>query len=137
MKAHSPKQRILIVDDDTLNVVGLKEVLQAMHEDEVDTAFSGQQSIDMASLALQKGHPYSLIFMDLQMHEVDGFMAARELSKLYFGRDKPQIVAVTGHVEPGFIQKAWEHDIDEFVAKPVKEDLLRKIIGENMASQAR
>lgn len=63
---------------------------------------------------------------------MDGFETARELRKLYAGCKQPQIVAITGHVEPKFIEKAWQHDIDEFVPKPVKEDLLIKIIDGNL-----
>ena len=47
------------------------------------------------------------------------------------------IVAITGHVEPKFIEKAWHHDFDEFVAKPVKEDLLMNIIDGNLAEADR
>ena len=68
--------------------------------------------------------------MDLQMHEMDGYEVTREMRKLYEGHQQPQIIAITGHVEPKFIEKAWHNQIDEFVAKPVKEDLLKKIIDE-------
>ena len=62
------------------------------------------------------------------MNQLDGFVTASELRKLYHDRKQPQIVAVTGHVEPEFIEKAWDHGIDEFVAKPVKDDVLKKIL---------
>ena len=37
------------------------------------------------------------------------------------------IVAITGHVEEQFIQKAWAHEIDEVIPKPVKAEILSQI----------
>ena len=38
------------------------------------------------------------------------------------------IVACTGHVEEAYIQKAWTHEIDEVIPKPVKPEVLREIL---------
>ena len=43
---------------------------------------------------------------------------------------QPKVIAVSGHVDSQFIEKAWRYDIDEFVLKPVKLSNLNKILGE-------
>ena len=64
--AAAPSGRILIVDDDTLNVMGLREVIQANHADVIiETANSGQEALDIAKSGLNEGHHYRLVFMDL------------------------------------------------------------------------
>ena len=40
------------------------------------------------------------------------------------------ILACTGHVEEEFIKKAWEHDIDEIVPKPVSVDTLAQTLND-------
>ena len=60
------EDRILIVDDDTMNVMGLEEIIKANHGDVIiDKAYSGQEALDLVILGLNKGHIYRLVFMDL------------------------------------------------------------------------
>ena len=40
------------------------------------------------------------------------------------------IIACTGHTEPDYINKAWNHEIDEVVAKPVPTDVITAILEE-------
>ena len=42
------------------------------------------------------------------------------------------IVACTGHVEEEYIKKAWTHEIDEVVPKPINFDILKDIIEKNV-----
>ena len=38
------------------------------------------------------------------------------------------IIACTGHTEPEYIDKAWRHEMDEVVAKPVPTDVIVAIL---------
>ena len=40
------------------------------------------------------------------------------------------IIACTGHTEPEYVQKAWDHEMDEVVAKPVSTDVIMAILEE-------
>lgn len=40
------------------------------------------------------------------------------------------VIACTGHTEEEYIQKAWRHQIDEIVPKPVKAELVKTILEE-------
>ena len=69
--------------------------------------------------------------MDLSMPIMDGYEATMELRDLHMDSQmQPKVIAVSGHVDSQFIEKAWRYDIDEFVLKPVKLSNLNKILGE-------
>lgn len=83
-------KRILIVDDDTLNVMGLKEVIRSINPHYfVATASSGKAAIEIAEKGLKNGKPITQVFMDLQMHEMDGFETTQKLRTLYEGHRQP------------------------------------------------
>ena len=81
-------------------------------------------------LTEEGGYHYVLIFMDLSMEPIDGFEATKEIRKLYNEHQQPWIVAVSGHAESSFIEKAWLHEIDEFVPKPMQLNKLKTILGD-------
>jgi CheY-like chemotaxis protein len=69
------------VDDEPYNLLGLKIVLQQSGIKNilkiVDTAYNGQQAIDMVIKGFnQNDYSYGLIFMDCSMPIMDGFMAS-------------------------------------------------------------
>ena len=71
-------------------------------------------------------HLYALILTDISMPIMDGFVEAQKIRDFYNSKKAPQpmIVAITGHVEEAYIEKAWQHEIDEVVPKPVNVDIL-------------
>ena len=69
------------MDDEPYNLLGLKIVLQQSGIKNilkiVDTAYNGQQAIDMVIKGFnQNDYSYGLIFMDCSMPIMDGFMAS-------------------------------------------------------------
>lgn len=90
----------------------------------VDSANDGQDCIMKAKAGLERGQIYSLVLMDLSMPTVDGYEAAEALREVYEDFTQPKIIACTGHCEQEFIAKAWRHDIDEMISKPIKASLL-------------
>lgn len=74
-------RRILIVDDEPYNILGLKIVLQQSGVNSiiniVDTAYNGQQAIDMVKKGFDKNeYSYGLIFMDCSMPVMNGYVAS-------------------------------------------------------------
>ncbi len=45
-------------------------------------------------------------------------------------------MACTGHCEPEYVQKAWRHDMDEVVAKPLKLEVMNEILAEHIEKLA-
>ena len=97
---HSHKRRILIIDGDAHSLIGFKSVIEALSDDTpIDTTNDGQWALELASRGLDKGHIYSLIFVDEQIKPMSVQLFAAETRKLYKDHPTPHIVAVTNLIE--------------------------------------
>lgn len=78
-------KRILVVDDEPYNLIGLKVILEAAGggmnvKSLVDTATNGTEAIAMVKKAFYDSNfQYGLIFMDLSMPILDGFKATEKI----------------------------------------------------------
>ena len=75
---------------------------------------------------------YKLIFMDIQMPGVDGYDATEKIREILYKEQLPQpiIVAVTGHSEDEFCEKAITTGMNAVFSKPVKAECVDWIINE-------
>jgi signal transduction histidine kinase/ligand-binding sensor domain-containing protein/DNA-binding response OmpR family regulator len=67
-------------------------------------------------------HRYDLIFMDVQMPEVDGLEATRLIRK--HGGEQPVIVAITANVMQNDREACFEAGMDDYLSKPIKLEAL-------------
>jgi signal transduction histidine kinase/ligand-binding sensor domain-containing protein/DNA-binding response OmpR family regulator len=67
-------------------------------------------------------HQYDLIFMDVQMPEVDGLEATRLIRK--HGGEQPVIVAITANVMQNDREACFEAGMDDYLSKPIKLEAL-------------
>jgi PAS domain S-box-containing protein len=103
--------RILLVEDNPVNqqvALGMLKKLGLVAE----TANHGHEAL--ARLASQ---PYDLIFMDVQMPEMDGYEATRQI-RLREGERVP-IVAMTAHAMQGDREKCLGAGMDDYLVKPL------------------
>ena len=96
----------------------------------VDTVDSGEGCLLKAKNGLNNNIIYSLVLMDLSMPNMDGYECTEQLREIYEGHQQPKIIAVTGHCEAEYIAKAWRHDIDEMISKPLQSSVLEQILQE-------
>jgi CheY-like chemotaxis protein len=74
--ASIPRQRILVVDDVPANLLAMRVLLKKIDKDvQIDEASSGNDA-----LSLVLGHHYSLVLLDVQMPEMDGYEVAQALN---------------------------------------------------------
>lgn len=108
---------ILIVDDKPENLISLKGILE-LHGLEVETASSGEE-------ALKKilKHEYSLIILDVQMPEMDGFEVAEAISGFNKAKDIPIIFLSAVSIDKKFITKGYGSGASDYVTKPVDPDI--------------
>ena len=70
--------------------------------------------------------------MDCSMPVMNGYDATDEIRNFIRGHKflQPMIIACTGHTEDEYIKKAWHHQMDEVVPKPMNVAVLRQILDE-------
>jgi CheY-like chemotaxis protein len=123
------RPRILVVDDMETNRC-LMEIFLRQNGFEPDVASGGREAIQLAT-----ANHYDAILMDLQMPDMDGCTAAREIrSREASGRRTP-IVALTATVAKGTRERCLAAGMDEHFAKPLDlprfKELLRRLCNPN------
>ncbi len=118
---------ILIVEDDTTNQLLIKLLLE-VKKWEFDCAGNGLEAIE-----LFKKNQYSVILMDIQMPELDGYEAISHIRRIesengVSGTEKVQIVALTAYAMKGDREKCIAAGADEYISKPLDTNLLYDMI---------
>lgn len=113
--------QILVVEDNPVNRRLLISLLNKNGHDP-DVAVNGVEAVNMA-----KEKEYDLIFMDLQMPEMDGITATRIILDME-NHKKPKVVAVTANVLQEDRDKCFEAGMDDFMAKPINNNILLSIL---------
>lgn len=113
--------RILVVED---NIINQQVVLMMLKKSGLpaDVAANGKEAIE----AVEKQH-YDLVFMDIQMPEMDGLEATRQIRKKSCGDTIP-IVALTAHTLKEDREKCFEVGMNDFISKPLNAAELAKIL---------
>ncbi len=114
--------RLLLADDNIINQkVGVKMLQRLGYRPEV--AANGVEV-----LKLLEQQPFDLIFLDVQMPEMDGFEAARRIHAQWPDPRRPRMVAMTGNALEGDREKCLEAGMDDYVAKPVRITELQSVL---------
>ena len=71
---------------------------------------------------------FDLILMDIQMPEMDGLEATREIIKRYGNANRPRIVAMTANVMESDMQECLDAGMDGFISKPIVVKELEDLI---------
>lgn len=113
--------RILVAEDNPVNqrvTVGQLRQLGVQAE-----AVSNGEEV----LRVTEGIPYPVILMDCQMPEMDGYEASRQIREreARTGHPRSYIIALTANAMVGDRQLCLDAGMDDYLAKPVKADLLQ------------
>jgi two-component system, cell cycle response regulator DivK len=112
----SSMKKILVVEDVDFNRDLLVQLLEDQYE--VIEALNGQEGIAYA----QRERP-DLILMDLSLPVMDGWEATRRLKADEQLRSIP-VIALTAHAMVGDEQKALAAGCDDYLVKPLDEEVL-------------
>lgn len=108
--------QVLVAEDHEVNRALFQLILEQMGA-KVTLAINGKEAVEQF---LQ--HPCQLVFLDLQMPEMDGFEAARRIRA---ADPKVPIIGVSASAVKSEIEKAQQAGMNEFVTKPFKrQDLV-------------
>jgi signal transduction histidine kinase/CheY-like chemotaxis protein/HPt (histidine-containing phosphotransfer) domain-containing protein len=119
----SPAAPVLLVEDNPVNLevaVGILESFGCT----VETATDGKEALERYASG-----EFSLIFMDCQMPEMDGFQATAEIRKqeAKSGRRVP-IVALTASAIEGDRERCLTSGMDDYVTKPFTAEQMRSAL---------
>lgn len=121
---------ILLAEDGPDNQKLIRYFLQkAGHE--VTLAENGLEAVKLAQESVEKKSVYDLILMDMQMPELDGYAATRQLRET--GYHFP-IIALTAHSMSGAREECLAAGCDSFATKPIQPEQLFAVIHECIAS---
>lgn len=120
--------RILVVEDNPVNQDVVKMLLDDLREAvAVDVAGNGFEAIEALQSA-QNQDQYSLVLMDCQMPELDGYEATRRIragkaGKRYAGIS---IIAMTANAMKGDKEKCFDAGMNDYISKPIDPQLMEK-----------
>ena len=106
--------RLLLADDNPINQkVGLSILHKLGYR--ADLANNG---LEVLKALDQK--PYDVLFLDVQMPEMDGLEAARKICERWPAEKRPRIIAMTGNALMGDREKCLAAGMDDYISKPVR-----------------
>lgn len=122
------QQRILLVEDNAIN----QEVASLMLEDlglTIDIASNGLEALSALRSAPEDA-PYTLVIMDCQMPEMDGYEASQAIRKFDAGSRYAvtPIIAMTANAMKGDREKCLDAGMSDYLAKPIDPDELSEIL---------
>lgn len=113
------KLRILLVDDESIIRLDLREMLKEQGHEIVGEGSNGQEAVELAA----KLNP-DLIVMDIKMPVMDGLEAVKHINA---ERTIP-VIMLTAYSQPELVQQATELGVYGYLVKPIKEaDILPTI----------
>jgi CheY-like chemotaxis protein len=113
---------VLLVEDYPVNQELTKEMLE-MLGCHVEIAENGKEALEIL-----KDKKFDLIFMDIQMPEMDGYDATRQIRKMDPSIRGVPIVALTANALQGDREKCLSAGMDEYISKPFRLSDLEAVL---------
>ncbi len=116
-----PSLSILLAEDNLVNQIVTRKMLNKLGY-RADVAANGKEVLR----ALQ-ARSYDVIFMDVQMPEMDGLEATREIRRRWPGCCL-KIIAMTASALKGDREKCLEAGMDGYISKPTRMEAIREAL---------
>jgi CheY-like chemotaxis protein len=119
-----------VVDDEKFNcdiIYGFLMILGVINrKEQTFFSYNGEQAVQQVKKAFMENDPlrFSLILMDCNMPFLDGYEATKQIRAIYTENcidveEQPKIIAITGHVENEYVNKAIQSGMDHVYQKPL------------------
>jgi signal transduction histidine kinase/CheY-like chemotaxis protein len=114
--------RILLAEDNTVNQKLALRMLQQIGY-LADVAGNGIEAIESV-----ERQTYDVILMDVQMPEMDGLDATREIVGRWPEKERPRIIAMTANAMDEDREACFEAGMEDYVSKPIRmSELIRAL----------
>ncbi|KPA53743.1 histidine kinase [Photobacterium leiognathi subsp. mandapamensis] len=120
---------VMAVDDNPANLKLISALLGERVET-VITATGGKKAVEYA-----QNKAFDLIFMDIQMPEMDGVTACQKIHETALNKNTP-VIAVTAHAMAGERERLINAGMDDYLTKPLEEHILQQILAKWIAPTA-
>ncbi|WML90057.1 response regulator [Thiothrix lacustris] len=118
---------ILLAEDNPVNALIAVTMLEKL-DMQVDHVTTGK-----LALKAMRTKSYKLVLMDINMPEMDGYTATRYIRKWEkegILKNHTPVIAMTANALKGDRERCLKMGMDDYLAKPVKQDELLKIVGQ-------
>ncbi len=122
LKDLTKSKRVLIVDDNPLNIKVAQRALEALNYTNLDTCDSGFKCLEK----IQNGNSYDIILMDIMMPGMSGTQTLENLKNI--STFKTPVVALTADALIGANQKYLSQGFSAYLAKPYTKEQLKNIL---------
>jgi CheY-like chemotaxis protein len=122
LKTESFIYNILLAEDNLVNQKIALRILENLGY-AVDVVKNGKEVI----LALRKQH-YNLVLMDVQMPEMDGLEATRQICENWQPEQRPIIVAMTASEDERDKKLCLEAGMNDYLSKPIRVDQFKNML---------
>ena len=112
-------KKVLIVDDNKLNVKVARRVTDALNIKKVDECYNGSECLNMVA----SNNDYDIILMDIMMPVMNGEEALKKLKEID-GFNTP-VIALTADAVSGSKEKYIKEGFTDYLAKPFNKDSLK------------
>ena len=118
------KYRIVYVEDDQSSIILMQDIIEGMTNYDLGVAKSGD-----AGLALIREQQPDLVLLDINLPGKDGFQVLEILRQDSHTADIP-VIALTANAMPNEVKRIMSAGFNDYLSKPVKINMLLKIIRE-------
>ncbi|KKK17102.1 hypothetical protein P175DRAFT_0429539 [Aspergillus ochraceoroseus IBT 24754] len=125
-KSDEPKKvRALVAEDNVVNQEVVLRMLALEEVYDVTVVKDGQEAYDTVKANMEEGKVFDLIFMDIQMPNLDGIQSTRLIRQM--GYSAP-IVALSAFSEDSNIKDCMNSGMDMFISKPIRRPALKQVL---------
>lgn len=124
MQANECPLNLLVAEDNPVNQRVIKLLLERLGY-RADIVGNGLEALEMVRLK-----SFDVILMDIQMPEMDGREASREIRRLYSDSERPRIIALTADAAEDDRRKCFEAGMDDYLSKPVRAAKIAEVLRE-------
>jgi CheY-like chemotaxis protein len=122
--------RVLVAEDNPINQkIALSMLGQLGYR--ADVVGNGFEAVDAVRRV-----PYDVLFMDLQMPDMDGLDAMRQIAREHPAGHRPRVIALTANAFAEDRAACFEAGMDDYLAKPLQREQLEAVLAQSSRTAA-